>query len=51
MTSWVDKVQAAVDARVLDVTVTHRRELLAEVCAVLVQNFSQSPLFRKGTKK
>ena len=38
MTGWVDKVQAAVDARVLDVTVTHRRELLAEVCAVLVLN-------------
>ena len=36
MSSWVDEVQAAVDARVLDVTVTHRRELLAKVCTVLV---------------
>jgi len=32
----VDKVKAAVDARVLDVTVTHRSELLAKVRAVLV---------------
>ena len=36
MASRVDKVQAAVDARVLDVTVTHRRKLLAKVRAVLV---------------
>ena len=36
MASRVDKVQAAVDTRVLDVTVTHRRELLAKVRAVLV---------------
>ena len=36
MSGWVDEVQAAVDARVLDVTVTHCRELLAKVCAVLV---------------
>lgn len=32
----VDKVQAAVDARVLDVAVAHGGELLAEVRAVLV---------------
>ena len=38
MSGGVDEVQAAVDARVLDVTVTHRRELLAKVCAVLVLN-------------
>ena len=36
MSGRVDKVQAAVNARVLDVTVTHRRELLAKVRAVLV---------------
>ena len=36
MSGWVDKVKAAVNARVLDVTVTHRRELLAKVRAVLV---------------
>jgi len=36
MAGRVDKVQAAVDARVLDVTVTHRRKLLAKVRAVLV---------------
>ena len=36
MAGRVDKVQAAVDTRVLDVTVTHRRELLAKVRAVLV---------------
>lgn len=36
MTGRVDEVQAAVDTCVLDVTVTHGSELLAEVCAVLV---------------
>ena len=36
MAGRVNKVQAAVDARVLDVAVTHRRKLLAKVRAVLV---------------
>jgi hypothetical protein len=36
MTRWVDEIQAAVDARVLDVTVAHSGELLAEVRAMLV---------------
>ena len=38
MSCWVDKVQAAMDARVLDVTVTHGRELFAKVRAMLVLN-------------
>jgi len=36
MASGVDEVQAAVDARVLDVSVTHGGQLLAQVRAVLV---------------
>ena len=36
MSGRVDEVQATVDACILDVTVTHRRKLLAKVRAVLV---------------
>jgi len=36
MSSRTDEVEAAVDARVLDVPVTHRRQLLAQIRAVLV---------------
>ena len=34
--SGADEVQTAVDTCVLDVAVTHSREFLAQVCAVLV---------------
>ncbi len=36
--SRVDEVEAAVDSRVLDVSVSHSGELLAEVSTVLVLN-------------
>ena len=36
MPSRIDKVQAAVDARVLNVPVTHGRQFLAQIRAVLV---------------
>jgi len=36
MAGGADEVQAAMDARVLDVTVTHCGQLLAEVRAMLV---------------
>lgn len=36
MTSWVDEVQAAMNTCVLDISVTHGGELLAQVGRVLV---------------
>ena len=36
VTAGVDEVQRAVDPRVLDVSVAHGSQLLAQVCAVLV---------------
>ena len=36
MACRVDEVQAAVDARILDVTVSHGRQFLAKIRAVLV---------------
>ena len=36
VTSRVDKVQAAMDTRILDVSVTHGCEFFAQICAVLI---------------
>ncbi len=33
---WVDEVEATMNARVLDVAVPHRRQLLTQVCTVLI---------------
>jgi len=38
VTSRVDKIQAAMDTRILDVSVTHGRKFFAQICAVLVFN-------------
>ena len=36
MTRRIDEVQATMDTRILDVSVTHGRKFFAQICAMLV---------------